>query len=120
MAQRLVRIICPECKEEYRPDDALLQELGLRREDRDYVFSRGKGCDYCFNSGYRGRDGVFEIMNVTEAIRQLILARQPATKIREVAMGEGMYTLRQSAIQKVIDKVSTPDEVKRVIFIQEE
>jgi type IV pilus assembly protein PilB len=120
VAQRLIRIICPECKEEYRPDDTLLQELGLNRQERDYVFSRGRGCAYCFNSGYRGRAGIFEIMNVSEAIRGLIVTRQPASKIKETAMREGMHTLRQSAIQKVIEKVSAPDEVKRVIFIKEE
>ena len=120
LAQRLVRTICPECKEEYKPDDALLGELGLRREDGDYTFSRGRGCAYCFHTGYRGRTAVFEMMSITEKIRQLILVRQPASKIKEAAMSEGMYTLRQSAIQKVMEKVSTPSEIKRVIFIQEE
>ena len=120
LAQRLVRTICPECKEEYKPDDALLGELGLRREDSDYTFSRGRGCAYCFHTGYRGRTAVFEMMSITEKIRQLILVRQPASKIKEAAMSEGMYTLRQSAIQKVMEKVSTPSEIKRVIFIQEE
>jgi len=120
LAQRLVRTICPECKEEYKPDDALLGELGLRKEDGDYTFSRGRGCAYCFHTGYRGRTAVFEMMSITEKIRQLILVRQPASKIKEAAMSEGMYTLRQSAIQKVMEKVSTPSEIKRVIFIQEE
>lgn len=120
LAQRLVRTICPECKEEYKPDAAALGELGLNSQDSNYVFKRGKGCDYCFNTGYRGRAGVFEIMQVTEAIRQLIVTRQPSTKIKEVAMSEGMFTLRQSAIQKIIEGISAPDEIKRVIFIQEE
>lgn len=120
LAQRLVRTICPECKEEYKPDDALLGELGLRKEDGDYTFSRGRGCAYCFHTGYRGRTAVFEMMSITEKIRQLILVRQPASKIKEAAMSEGMYTLRQSAIQKVMEKVATPSEIKRVIFIQEE
>lgn len=120
VAQRLIRTICPECKQDYRPDDTVLGELGLNRQDQDYVFSQGRGCGFCFNTGYRGRAGIFEIMNVTEAIRELIVGRQTASKIKEVAMNEGMFSLRQSAIQKVIDKVSTPSEIKRVIFIQEE
>lgn len=118
LAQRLVRTVCPECKQDYKPDEALLRELGLG--PGDYIFSQGKGCAYCFNTGYRGRTAVFEIMTVTEAIRELIVTRQPASKIKEVAMNEGMFSLRQSGIQKVMEKVSTPDEVKRVIFIKEE
>ncbi|OGX15094.1 MAG: hypothetical protein A2166_06525 [Omnitrophica WOR_2 bacterium RBG_13_41_10] len=120
LAQRLVKTICPECKEEYRPENAALEELGLKSSDRDYLFKRGKGCNYCFNSGYRGRTAVFEIMTASEKIRELIATRQSASKIKELAVEEGMHTLRQSAIEKVIAGISTPEEIKRVIFIQEE
>ena len=120
LAQRLVKTICPECKEEYRPENIALEELGLKSLDKDYLFKRGKGCNYCFKSGYRGRTAVFEIMTASEKIRELIATRQSASKIKELAVEEGMHTLRQSAIEKVIAGISTPEEIKRVIFIQEE
>jgi len=120
LAQRLVKTICPECKEEYRPENIALEELGLKSLDKDYLFKRGKGCNYCFKSGYRGRTAVFEIMTASEKMRELIATRQSASKIKELAVEEGMHTLRQSAIDKVIAGISTPEEIKRVIFIQEE
>jgi type IV pilus assembly protein PilB len=119
LAQRLIKTICPECKEEYKPDNAVLEELTLKSSDKEYVFKRGRGCAYCFNTGYRGRTAVFEIMNISENIRELISTRQSSSKIKEIATQEGMHTLRQSAIQKVIDGISTPEEIKRVISIQE-
>ncbi|RKY32176.1 MAG: hypothetical protein DRP74_03200 [Candidatus Omnitrophota bacterium] len=120
IAQRLVRIVCPECIEEYRPDDSVLHDIGLERtQEKDYTFVRGKGCQYCINTGYRGRNGVFEIMSVTDSIRDMIINRQPANKIKGVAIKEGMTTLRQSAIQKVIEGLSTIKEIERVIFVQE-
>lgn len=120
IAQRLIRVICSECKEEYRPDEPALEELGLKRsQEADYIFARGRGCPYCFNTGYRNRTGVFEIMSVTDPIREMILNRQPANKIKEVAVSEGMTSLRQSAIHKVVERHATVDEIKRVVFVQE-
>ncbi|MEW6101774.1 MAG: ATPase, T2SS/T4P/T4SS family [Candidatus Omnitrophota bacterium] len=120
VAQRLVRVICPSCKEAYAPTTEQAKELGLSEKGLSGIsFYRGKGCPDCVHSGYRGRTGVFEIMHVSDKMQDLILAKQPATKIREVAISEGMSTLKDSALEKVMKGISTPAEIKRVIFTAE-
>jgi type II secretory ATPase GspE/PulE/Tfp pilus assembly ATPase PilB-like protein len=119
IAQRLVRVVCPECKQAYTPDAALLKELGLSERKEKFVFSGGKGCHHCMQTAYRGRVGVFEVMKVTDKIRELILQKQPATKIKEIVIQEGMATLRDAAVEKVIQGISAPEEIKRVIFTSE-
>jgi general secretion pathway protein E len=116
IAQRLVRIICPECKEEFTPDQKQIKELGLEGRKEKISFYRGKGCQYCMQTTYRGRTGVFEIMKVSDKIRDLILQKQPASKIKDIAVSEGMALLKDAALEKVIQGVTTAEEIKRVIF----
>ena len=118
IAQRLVRVICPKCKEVYTPDYEQLKELGLEGRE-NLAFARGKGCQYCLQTTYRGRSGVFEVMKISERIQELIIQKQSAAKIKEAAMQEGMATLKDSALEKVIKGISTPQEIKRVIFSSE-
>lgn len=120
IAQRLIRMICPECKEDYRPEDSVLQEISLSRPaEGELIFARGRGCPFCFNTGYRGRTGIFEIMSITDQLRDLLTSRAPSNKIKDAAVGQGMVTLAQSAIGKIREKITTVDEAKRVVFIQE-
>jgi general secretion pathway protein E/type IV pilus assembly protein PilB len=110
LAQRLVRLICKECKESYVPSDlaALRQELGEGLPD---VFYRGKGCRKCQGTGYRGRRGIFELMPLTEAIRVLILERASAADIRKEAVRHGMKSLREDGWRLVRQGDTTLEEV---------
>jgi len=122
-AQRLVRTICPECKESYRPSRAELQWLDLPDNRADLkpvpILSRGKGCNFCFNTGYRGRTGIFEVLKIDEDIRGLILTQAPASEIRKVALTKGMKSLREMGREKVLQGISTVEEVQRVIYTEE-
>lgn len=115
IAQRLVRVICPDCKEEYSPDKSLLEEMGI---DPDMLFGRtlfrGRGCDSCFHTGYKGRTGVFELMLITDEIKNVILKTSDANRIKQEAIRSGMITLRQAGIQKALMGVTTIEEVLRV------
>jgi len=108
VAQRLVRQICPKCKEEYKPAAKLLDELGLPSGTKFY---RGKGCERCRNTGYRGRIGIFEVMKVNDRLRELIVTRPPTSAIRALAREFGMRTLWEDGIQKVVAGVTTIEEV---------
>jgi type IV pilus assembly protein PilB len=119
IAQRLVRLICPSCKEEYIPSAEAIKELGLSEGNEKLVFYRGKGCQYCLQTTYRGRSGVFEIMRVSDQIRELILQKQPVIRIKEAAIKDGMVSLKEAALEKVLKGISTPSEIRRVIFSQE-
>lgn len=119
IAQRLVRTICLECKEQYDPDPETLKGLGLENYPEKVVFCRGRGCQHCMQTAYRGRTGIFEIMRVSDEIRELILQKNQAAKIKEVAIQEGMVTLRDASLEKVIQGISTPEEIKRVVFTLE-
>jgi general secretion pathway protein E len=118
VAQRLVRTICPDCKKEYTPTREELEELGMPA-DKKYVFAKGAGCQYCMHTGYKGRTGVFEIMKVTENIRNCVLNRDASSRVKKTAIEEGMRTLKQASVEKVISKITTTDEIKRVIFAEE-
>lgn len=119
IAQRLVRLICPECKQEFVPQPEQLKELGLKDWREKVVFYRGVGCQYCMQTTYRGRTGVFEVMKVSDKIREFILQKQPTTKIKEIATQEGMTLLKDAALEKVIQGLTTIEEIKRVIFTSE-
>jgi type II secretory ATPase GspE/PulE/Tfp pilus assembly ATPase PilB-like protein len=119
IAQRLVRIICPECKESYVASPDEVKELELSPKKEKILFYHGRGCQYCMQTGYRGRGGVFEVMNVSDKIRELVLKKEPASRIKEVAIQEGMTTLKESAVQRVLGGTSTVEEIKRVIFASE-
>lgn len=112
LAQRLVRVICPNCKEPYNPPPEQLQRLGLPLgEDR---FWHGAGCDLCKGIGYRGQTGIYELLPVDSMIEELILKRASATQIREAAVKSGMIPLRQDGLSKAKAGLTTLAEVLRV------
>ncbi|MFA7574641.1 MAG: ATPase, T2SS/T4P/T4SS family [Arcobacteraceae bacterium] len=117
MAQRLVRKICPKCIEEYFPEKGVLDNLKINFEipNQDNLkFYRGKGCDYCKNTGYRGRTALFEVVRINDEIRSMIMKNTSSNVIKDVAIKNGMRTLLDSGIQKVLNGETTIDEVLRV------
>ncbi|MBI2369410.1 MAG: type II secretion system ATPase GspE [Deltaproteobacteria bacterium] len=113
IAQRLVRLVCPECRVEYRPSPEEVAELGLRAQD-GLRFYRGAGCAKCLQSGYRGRTAIYELLLVSDAIRALIARRADAASIRREAIGQGMIVLREDGARKVQEGLTTVEEVLRV------
>ncbi len=109
LAQRLVRTICPFCKKPYKPSSDEIKELkGVK------VLYRGEGCDQCMGTGYRGRTGIFELLIIDDDIRALIAKNVPTNVIKKSAVEKGMDTLREDGIKKVIDGITTLEEVIRV------
>ncbi len=120
VAQRLVRRICNGCKEEYEPSSEELLELKLRPEDvADRTFFRGKGCNECNNSGYRGRLAIFEIMEFDDAVRELVLSQASTAVLRVEAQKRGMRSLRECGLLAIYDGQTTIDEVVRETMIDE-
>jgi len=120
VAQRLVRRICTNCKAEYRPTEEQLMEVALRPEDvGDRVFYYGKGCDYCNNTGYRGRMGIYELMVMDDALRELIMNRASTSVLRREAIKRGMRTLRETGLMAIYEGVTTLDEVVKETIIEE-
>lgn len=114
IGQRLVRTICPSCKVEYRPKLEELHEFGFEPEDvADITFYEGAGCPDCANTGYKGRMGIFEMLEITDGIRELILQRASADEVQELAIREGLLTMRQDGWLKVCMGDTTFDEVAR-------
>lgn len=112
MAQRLVRRICKKCKEETKISKDTLKNVGLDPSIFDStVFYKGKGCSLCNNTGYKGREGIFEVMSVSTAIREMIVMGKPLNIIRDTAKKEGMLTLREAVIEKLKAGLTTLDEV---------
>lgn len=119
LAQRLVRRICTQCREPVEPSDDALVELSLTRDDlKDKSFYRGKGCDACNNTGYRGRVGLFELMTLNDALRDMIMANASADDLREAARKNGMVTLREAGIGFIFGGVTTSDEVIRETVLE--
>lgn len=141
VGQRLVRKICPHCKEPKMPDESLLQLVGLNqakqralstfevfreaddklasqsRESREMTFYHGKGCSRCFQSGYRGRVGIFEILAVSPCIAQMIAQRGSGQAVLEKAKEEGMVTMMEDGIEKAGQGITTLEEVVRVAYM---
>jgi type IV pilus assembly protein PilB len=112
LAQRLVRKICQECLESDRPSAALRDQFGLRREPAGpHEFLRGAGCSACHGTGYRGRMGIFEWLELDEELRKLILERAPAEVLRDKAAGKGMRSLRQEGLKAVFAGLTSLEEV---------
>ncbi len=111
VAQRLVRQVCPKCKEDHSPSPAALKDLGL---DVATKFFHGKGCPACKNSGFTGRIGIFEVLIINEAIRKMIEAKSSADVIRKKAIELGMKTLREDGLEKAKQGVTTLEEILRV------
>ncbi|MEQ1880740.1 MAG: GspE/PulE family protein [Burkholderiales bacterium] len=118
MAQRLVRVNCPHCSVESRPDASLLAASGLTAEAvRDFQFKAGRGCGQCRGSGYRGRKAIAETMLLNDELRELIVARQPARVIKEAARKLGTRDLRDAALSLVKGGETTLTEINRVTFV---
>ncbi|MEN6383716.1 MAG: type II secretion system ATPase GspE [Phycisphaerales bacterium] len=112
LAQRLVRRICPECKQEYQPTEGELRELGISADSGKFYI--GAGCSKCFNTGYKGRTGIYELMMVDEQIREMVNVRQSAGVIKQKAIEKGLQTLRMYGAKKVLAGATTIAEVLRV------
>ncbi len=117
MAQRLVRLVCPKCKEQYQPPRDAVKRLGIDIEgDTKVTFYRGRGCEHCGGKGYKGRLGVYELMFLNDRIRDLVLQKSSAHVIREAAIECGMKTLKDDAIAKILLGQTTLEECLRVIY----
>jgi general secretion pathway protein E len=116
IAQRLVRVLCSECKEPYHPDPETLQQLGNIHNTGDgpVTFYRAKGCPRCFGSGYKGRIGIYEIMVLNESLQSMILKSHDSHQIKREAVSQGMTTLYDDGIQKLLEGTTTIEEVLRV------
>jgi type II secretory ATPase GspE/PulE/Tfp pilus assembly ATPase PilB-like protein len=113
LAQRLVRKLCLECREPYEPEDAILQELGIKKSQGDIY--RPTGCDACNNSGYLGRTAVYELLRMTPAIKTAIIEGKSVAEITKKASAEGMHSLFEKGVKKVITGITSVDEIFRVL-----
>ena len=115
LAQRLVRNVCNECKEEYIPDEESLENIGITPEmSSGKKIYKGKGCQECLNTGYKGRTGIFEFMILDDAIKSLILKTSDSNAIKRKAVNQGMVTLRQDGALKVLNGITTVEEILRI------
>ena len=122
VAQRLVRRVCPKCSEEYTPNEDEMKILrnDLDIEDAQFIkLTKGNGCTYCSHTGYRGRLGVYEIMTITPKIRQSINSRATSDIIKQIAVDEGMKTLKINCMRLVLDGKTTINELLRVAYSNE-
>ncbi len=114
LGQRLLRSICRQCRTTYKPSDTLLADLGISRQDiGEKQFLYGKGCDACNNTGYKGRKGIYELLRVTDPIRELINERAPTVTLKRKAVELGMVTLRQDGLRSIFAGDTTIEEVLR-------
>ncbi len=115
LAQRLVRTICPHCKESVKPQPKMLAELGLKLKDlKGGKLYQGKGCEKCLNTGYLGRTGIYELLPVNNEIRKMIVTHTDSNRIKERAVTDGMITLLQDGLAKAAEGITTVEEVLRV------
>jgi type IV pilus assembly protein PilB len=120
VAQRLVRRVCASCRQEYTPTPEELMELSLHPEDvRGKKFVRGGGCDVCHGSGYKGRQGIYEVMRLDDEARELIMKEASTSALRNHVRGQGMRTLRESGLNMIYDGRTTIDEVVRETIVEE-
>ncbi len=120
LAQRLVRLLCPRCKKRYQPTEDEMFESGLSLDKyKDQVYYMSVGCEICNSTGYRGRTAIHELLDMSDNIRELIIARKPGSEVRRVATSEGLGTLRQSALRLVFEGQTTLHEINRVTFVEE-
>lgn len=119
LAQRLSRLICPNCKESYAPPVESVRRFGLTAyTDSEITFYRGRGCDHCKMTGYKGRVGIFELLAISDRLRSLILQRSSTAEIKQCAMEEGMKNMPDDGLRKVLDGLTTIEECLRVVFIE--
>ena len=118
LSQRLVRMLCPECKIEKKITGAEMQNLKrflpeelLAQNDKFYM---GKGCSVCGDTGYRSRIGIHEVLEMSDAVRELVMKRANASQVKKLAVAEGMITMLEDGFQKAVSGVTTIEEVLRV------
>jgi type IV pilus assembly protein PilB len=114
LAQRLVRKICPACKEKYTPSTDVIKNLSAQKDSKEMQFYKGKGCDDCKNTGYQGRVAIYELLVMTEEIRKLVVKKSSADEIKKKAIEEGMRALREDGLDKIRQGITTVEEVLRV------
>jgi type IV pilus assembly protein PilB len=121
LAQRLARTVCRSCKEPYVPSDEVLEQFGIAERAKGREFFRGRGCQGCRFSGYRGRIGVYELLLVTDAIRDLINQRKSDTEIRKAALKTGdLRTLYRDGLEKAVKGITTIEEISRIVHLKGE
>ena len=119
LAQRLVRLICEFCKKQMHYSDEVLETSGLKPEEWRLVpFYEGEGCIECSGTGFRGRSAVHELLELTDNVREMILAKRPSSEVRRAAREEGMHFLRESALDRVKRGLTTLKEINKVTFIE--
>jgi len=114
LAQRLVRRICPDCRQNYTPDRNLLEEIGLADLPQGTQLARGVGCARCHGRGYRGRLGIYELLPLSDQVRSLLMANADAVTIQQAAVAEGMVPLRRAGLERVLRGETSLEEVLRV------
>jgi type IV pilus assembly protein PilB len=114
IAQRLVRVLCANCKCETNVPDDIRKGLGLQK---DTVLYKGLGCSACGYTGYRGRTGIFEVLPISDPVRQLINSKQPASEIRNASLREGLVPLRDHALSKLVSGITSAEEVLREVSV---
>lgn len=118
LAQRLLRVVCPQCASEYRPDEKQLCDSGISPENaKTYRFVQGSGCGHCRGTGYKGRKAIAEILQMNDEIRELIVAREPIRRIKEAARKNGTRYLREAALELVRNGETSLQEINRVTFV---
>ncbi len=119
LAQRLARTICSNCKEAYIPPTESIRKFGLAAyTDSEITFYKGRGCDTCKMSGYKGRTGIHELLVMSDRLRSLVLQRASTAELRQCAIEEGMKTMPDDGLRKVLDGITTIEECLRVVFIE--
>jgi type IV pilus assembly protein PilB len=119
LAQRLVRNICLHCKRPVPVSRALLEESGLDLAlEHTHVFYEGVGCIECGGTGYKGRTAICELLDLTDHIREMILEKRPTSEIKKAAREDGMRFLRESAVERVMDGMTTLREINKVTFVE--
>ncbi|MBQ7463691.1 MAG: type II secretion system protein GspE, partial [Lachnospiraceae bacterium] len=117
IAQRLVRRLCPNCKKAKEPDEEEKELLGIPASSKKKIkIYEPCGCDQCDNTGFKGRIGVYEILEISPKLKRVISKNSTAEEIKEVAMEEGMNTLRMSATRYVLEGITSVAEMKKVSF----
>ena len=115
LAQRLVRRLCPECKTPYAPSSVELADFEVRPESLvGRTVYKAKGCPACLQTGYKGRTGIYEVLEVTDSIRRLVQKAASGAEIKALAVSEGMKTLRDDGVRKVLEGATSFEEVLRV------
>jgi type IV pilus assembly protein PilB len=118
LAQRLARCICPNCKEGFRPPAEAIRKFGMTvYGDHDLQFYRGRGCDHCKMTGYKGRSGIHEVLTIQDRVRSLILQKASTAEIRQAAIEDGMKTMQDDGVRKTLDGVTSMEECLRVVSI---